>query len=81
MCITFSVSSEMICYVIFFCVMLDLCSVIHLAQVRHLFSLHLKIPKRGVDWLPLTATNIGDGLSTSSYPAITHYPVETQQPS
>ena len=45
--------------------MLDLCSVIHLAQVRHLLFLHLKIPKPGVDLLPLTATHVGDGLSTS----------------
>ena len=37
---------------------LNLCSVIDLGQVRHLLSLHLEIPKPGLDWHPLAAAYV-----------------------
>ena len=48
--------------------MLDLkCSVIYLAQVRHLLSLHLKILKPGVDGLPLAAARDNNSNHNNSF--------------
>ena len=51
----------------------DIC----VGQVRNLLSLHLKIPKSGIDLLLLAAAHVGDRLSDQ---LLRHYPVETQQP-
>ena len=46
----------------------------YLAQIRHLLSLHLKIPKPGEDRITLTVANVGGQLATSSCLATTALP-------
>ena len=53
---------------------LNLCSVIYLGQVKHLSSLHLKIPKPGKDRLSLVVAHVRDKLPTSTCSATTTLP-------
>ena len=53
---------------------LNLFLVIYLGQVKHLSSLHLKIPKPGKDRLLLAVAHVGDKLSTFTCSATTTLP-------